>query len=65
MSEVHEEIVTQAVTDRMIKRVFQVANILAIAKRANADTESPENRLKNQRIDEVRYGEADRKTQSI
>lgn len=64
MSEVHEEIVTQAVTDRMIKRVFQVANILAAAKRGDTDTESAENRLKNQRIDEVRYGEADRKTQS-
>ncbi|MBE2269651.1 MAG: hypothetical protein IAE80_15550 [Anaerolinea sp.] len=63
MSEVHEEIVTQAVTDRMIKRVFQVANILAAAKRADTDTEAAENHLKNQLAVEVGYGEADRKTQ--
>lgn len=64
MSEGHEEMVTQAVTDRMIKRVFQVAHILAAAKRTDGYTELEENRLKNQWIKEVGYGETDCKTES-
>lgn len=64
MSAAREEAMTEAVADGMIKRVFQVANILAAAKRADLDGESAENRLKNQRLDEVRYGELDRTAQS-
>jgi hypothetical protein len=64
MSAMREEVITEAVADGMIKRVFQVANILAAAKRTDADCELAENRLKNQRTDEVRYGEADRTTQT-
>lgn len=63
MSAAHEERITEAFADSMIKRVIQVANILATAKRADTASESAENHVKNQRIDEVRYGEAERKTQ--
>ncbi|GIK28168.1 hypothetical protein FBR02_13795 [Anaerolineae bacterium CFX9] len=63
MSAAREEDITEAAADSMIKRVFQVANILAAVKLFDATHKTAENRLKNQRADEVRYGEDNRTAQ--
>jgi head-tail adaptor len=56
-----DETASEAVADNMIKRVFQVARLLAAVKTADV-RETTENRLENQQSDEVRYGETDRTT---